>query len=192
MKRSLMHILVVCGLLVAGTASAKNITVTLPMSSVDSYANDRGSYYAVSVSVPADVIGKRLDTVLLEFAVNATATEDSAATPVVGVYPLKRNADGGISDAAGRIDTSAFEAIVPSARPVACGENRIVRVDITDIVKGWIKDPSSNHGLVFGSLTGPSVGTVTLKDQLPSSDGAIQLTFFYQNRFGDRISERNR
>jgi hypothetical protein len=60
-------------------------------------------------------------------------------------------------------------------------------MDITDIVKGWLSNPSSNHGLVIGALTGPNVATVSL--QSSSFDGAaFRVTFCYQNRSGERVS----
>ena len=39
-------------------------------------------------------------------------------------------------------------------------------------------------------LNGPQVGTVTMKDSIRDSGAAVRITFFYQNRFGDRISSR--
>lgn len=82
----------------------------------------------------------------------------------------------------------AFEDVVPSARPIALGENSVVRMNITGIVKSWIGAPASNHGLALGSLTGPEVGAITLNSTVPGSDSAIRITFFYQDRFGDRAS----
>jgi hypothetical protein len=68
------------------------------------------------------------------------------------------------------------------------GEGRVMRVDITDIVKGWLANPSGNHGLVIGALTGPEVGTVSLESAGLGPAAAVRVTFFYQKRFGDRVS----
>jgi hypothetical protein len=137
------------------------------------------------VSIPSEVVGNRLDAVVLEFAVEATASSeaDSVATPEVGVFPLTQAFNDGP-------ETPMFEDAVPSVRPVALGANRVVRMDITDIVRGWMNQPSSNHGLVVGSLTGPEVGTVTLKETIPDSEAAIRVTFYYQNRHGEAMSSR--
>jgi hypothetical protein len=142
--------------------------------------------------LPEDVAGKRLDSVFLEFAVDATplSEEDSVTvTPEVGVFPLTETyqAGGGIG---GRNAEPVFTRLVPSLRPVAGGENRLVKMDVTDTIRGWIANPATNHGLVIGSLTGPEVATVTLKEAIPGGSSPIRITFFYQNRFGDRISAR--
>jgi hypothetical protein len=135
-------------------------------------------------------VGKRLDSVLLEFAVDASPMilEDSTVVvPVVGAFPLTATyTGGGVGN--GRDSAPVFNSAVPSARPIATGENRLVRMDVTDIVKGWMANPSSNHGLVIGSLTGPEAGAVTMRGALPGSESAVRLTFFYQNRFGGRVS----
>lgn len=193
-KRSVTQLFVACAILtLASLALAKNVMVSIPIGEVDVHSGDRGNFYVVSVSIPADVSGNRLDHVFIEFAVDATPTslEDSVATPEFGVFPLTQPyAGGGMGGAPGRDALPTIETTVPSVRPVATGENRLVRMDITKIVEGWIANPSSNHGLVIGSLTGPEVGTVTLRSELPGTDGAIRVVFLYQNRFGDRISER--
>jgi hypothetical protein len=62
--------------------------------------------------------------------------------------------------------------------------------DITDMVRGWRASPSSNHGLVVGSLTGLEVGTVSLQNNALAASTALRVTFFYQNRFGERVSTR--
>jgi hypothetical protein len=63
-------------------------------------------------------------------------------------------------------------------------------VDITGIVNGWIANPSSNHGLVIGALTGPDVGTVSLASAGLGPATAVRVTFFYQNRSGGRVSTK--
>jgi len=178
-------------LALGGLAHAKNATVSIPIGAVEVKSGERGNFYIVSVSIPNDVAGKRLDRVLIEFAVDATPTslEDSVASPAVGVFPLTQTYAGeGIGGAPGIDASPVIESAVPSVRPLMTGENRLVRMDITTIVRGWVANPSSNHGLVIGSLTGPEVGTVTLKDELPRSDNAVRVRFFYQNRFGGPIS----
>jgi hypothetical protein len=68
------------------------------------------------------------------------------------------------------------------------GEGQRVVADITEIVRGWIETPSSNHGLVIGSLMGPKIGIVTLKSDGVAAGTTARITFFYQNRFGQRVS----
>lgn len=148
----------------------------------------------VNVSIPADVAGKRLDSVLLEFAVDATplSPEDSVVvTPEVGAYPLTAPyGSGRPGDGPGMNQQPVFEDVVPSSRPVASGDSRLVRMDITDIVRDWMANPGANYGLVIGSLKGPQVASVTLREAISGGEASIRITFFYQNRFGDRISSR--
>jgi hypothetical protein len=169
-------------------ASAKEATVSIPMQQVSALSGANGPFYIVKVALPEDIVGKRLDSVIMEFAVDAEqlSLEDSVATPMVGVFPLTQAYSAGAR--ADGVDTApTFEGVVPSARPIALGERSVVRMDITDVVKGWLDEPASNLGLVIGALTGPKVSTVTLNPTLPKSDFAIRVTFFYQNRFGDRV-----
>lgn len=166
----------------AGMAFARNLTIKVPMQEIDVRSGARGDSYIVKFSLPADLTGKRLDGVFLDFVVDTSPTSEAEAdaTPFVAVYPLTAAATG---------QTLEYETDVPSVRPVSMGENQTVRVDITDIVKGWLVDPSSNHGLVIGALAGPEVGTVSLKSD--AIDGtALRVTFFYQNRSGERVSTK--
>jgi hypothetical protein len=169
-----------------GIASAKNLTITVPMGSLDARSGVRGDYYVVDFAVPDEVIGKRLDSVLLELAVDVSATspEDSDVTPVVGVFPLSQ------SFASSGPGAPVFETGVASVRPVAVGDNRMLTMDITDIVKGWIAAPATNHGLIIGTLSGPAVGTISLKSATLGPSTALRVTFFYQNRFGERVSNK--
>lgn len=172
-----------------GSAAARDLTISIPMQQVRVLSGESGQFYFIHVSLPAELDGKRLDSAMIEFSVDAEAIAlaDSVATPVFGAYPLTSpyNADAQPSGAAA---TPAFDKVVPSARPIAFGERNVLRMDITDTVKAWIENPQSNFGLVIGSLTGPKIGTVMLNTTLSGSDSAIRITFFYQNRFGDRAA----
>ena len=160
-------------------ATATNTTLTIPMDQIRTRSGARGTFYLVNVLIPRDIVGNRLDMAMIEFAVEATALSesDSVVTPVVGVFPLTREfVDGGQGVNAA---SPVFKGTVPSARPVALGAKRVLRMDITNIVRGWMNEPSSNHGLVIGSLTGPEVGIVTLKETGPGAETPIRITFFY-------------
>jgi hypothetical protein len=193
MRQLVIRLLICATGVFAASAFAKSATIAISIEEVDAYTGQRGDFYVVGIALPDDMAGKRLDGVFLEFAVDAAplSLEDSVASPVVGVFPLSEAFVGrGSGDGPGQDADPVFESTVPSVRPVRVGVNRVLKMDITDIVKGWMNEPESNHGLVIGALTGPEVGIVALKDELPGSESAIRVTFLYQNRFGDRISER--
>jgi hypothetical protein len=184
MKHIITQLMVVCVLgFLAGSAGAKSIAVSIPMNDVHAHTGERGTFYVLDVSVPEDVSGNRLDMVVLEFAVDAIASseEDSVETPVVGVYPITSEFVASRGDGpVGTVEAPETEEIVPSSRPVALGEHRVLRMDITGIVRDWMSEPSSNHGLAIGTLTGPDVGSVTLNETLPGGDAPVRVTFFYR------------
>jgi hypothetical protein len=196
MKFGDIHLLMVLVLVVlAGPAWGRSATVTVPMGDLSARNGVRGAYYILNVTIPEDVLGRRLDSALMELVVDVTASspEDSISCPVVGVFPLTgpMGADGLDSGTGtGREGSSGYAAEVPSVRPVAVGENRTLTLDITSIVKGWIADPTTNHGLVIGTLSGPAIGTISLKSETLGPAAAVRVTYFYQDRFGGRVSRK--
>jgi len=183
MRQTFLFVAIASALVgVSTTALPKSATIKLAMNQITTKtSSERGGFYVVTFSVPEDVVGKRLDTVLLEFYVDATPTTDEEVEemPTVGVYPFTEAFVEG---------EPKFKASVPSVRSVPMGPGQKVLADITEIVRGWIETPSSNHGLVIGSLTGPKIGNVALKNDGVSAGTTAQITFFYQNRFGQRVS----
>jgi hypothetical protein len=166
----------------AGTTLARNVTITIPMQEVGVRESARGEFYVVKFDLPVDLAGKRLDSVFLDFVVDASPTSEAEAdaTPLIAVYPLTAAATG---------PSLEYESDVPSVRPIAMGDEQKVRADITDIVKGWLADPSGNHGLVIGALDGPDVARVSIKSDGLAPGTTVRLTFFYQNRSGERVSK---
>ncbi len=120
---------------------------------------------------------EKLESVVIEFAIDATefSVPDSVVTPIVGVYPLNES----ITSENGP-QTPSLDSLVPSARPVSVGEHRVLRMNIADIVRAWLENPATNHGLAIGSLTGPEVATVTLNESLPGASAAVRITYFYK------------
>lgn len=166
-------------------AHSKSVTVRVDGQSLNSGTTERGPHYVVSLAIPEDVFGKRLDTVMLEFYVDVEADESiemEGFTPSIEVYPLSEAVQVGRSP--------RFITAHPTSRPVALGNGQRVTVDITDIVKGWIDAPSTNHGLVIGSFSGPKLGGLIVRSDVMEGGNALQATFFYQNRFGQRLSGR--
>lgn len=167
-------------------ASSKSITSTVDASVAQTRVQlDRGGWYVFPIEVPADIVGKRLDTVLLEFRIDVTLDESENAdmTPVIAAYPLEER----LSER-----SPVFATSFPSARNVKPGNDQAVLVDITDIVRRWIADPSSNHGVVVGSFTGPKLNGLELENGWAGPGKIARVTFFYQDRSGERLSTRAR
>ena len=100
---------------------------------------------------------------------------------MVAVFPLTETFTG---------SNLAYESAAPTVQTVPVGENRPVKTDITDMVKGWLANPSSNHGVVIGALVGPQAGDMSLKSSALAANTALRLTFFYQNRSRERVSSK--
>ena len=73
MKHLIACLSVLCALVaLSGPALGKSITISVPINQVGVHTGDRGTFYVVNVPIPGDIEGKRLDSVFLEFAVDAT------------------------------------------------------------------------------------------------------------------------
>lgn len=168
---------------VALEADAKSLAVRIDAQSLQSGTSERGTFYFVDLQVPAEISDKRLDAVLLEFYVDVAPDEsiEDEYTPSIEVYPLAAPFQRG--------RTPVYSAAHPTSRPIALGTTQRVTVDVTDIVRSWITTPSTNHGLIIGSFGGPRIGDLDVRNDVLGGNTAIQATFFYQNRFGQRLSE---
>jgi len=166
-------------------AQGKNVTVGLASRDVASYstAQDQlGTFHVMAIAIPEDVVGKRLDTATLELYVDVSLNDEASegSTPVIEVLPLT-NAFAGDGK-------PTFAPTSPAVRNVVPGERRKLLLDITDIVKGWIANPGTNHGLIIGSLTGNKEGEFSLRNDVLGAGVVAKVTFFYQNRSGGRVS----
>ena len=184
MKTAIPVISLILASSIAVVVSAKSITVEISAQAVANGASDeRGAYYVFELEVPEEVIGKRLDTVLLEFYVDVAADEEIEIdyTPSVEVFPLTASLQVGRAP--------SFSTSHPSTRPILVGEGRRVTVDITDIVKAWIESPPTNHGLIMGSFRGPRPGQLQLRSDVIGGGNVMKATFFFQNRTGQRVTQ---
>ena len=166
----------------ASHVDAKRTVVKVPAQDIVTGSFERGKYIVVNLPIPEEITGKRLDAVILEFYVDAAPSEliDAEFVPSVEVYPLSE---------ANRANRSpVYSTAYPTSRPVAIGERQRVQVDIGDIVRGWIAQPSTNFGLIIGSFSGPVIDDVNVRGDVLDGGHAIQATFFYQHRFGQRVS----
>ena len=167
---------------VASHVDAKRAVVKVAAQDLVTGSFERGKYVVVSLPIPEEVMGKRLDAVILEFFVDAASDElfDAQFMPSIELYPLVE---------ANRVDRSpVYLTGYPTSRPVALGERQHVQVDIGDIVRRWIAQPATNFGLIIGSFSGPVLDDLEVRSDVLDGGHAIQATFHYQNRFGQRVS----
>jgi hypothetical protein len=95
-------------------------------------------------------------------------------TPFLEIYTLNQ-------EFAGELDPSQFTTRTsPTVRNVVVGQNRRVVIEITEIVQSYIDNPSGNHGLIIGSLTGNRSGLFSIKTGMFANAGIAKITFFTQ------------
>lgn len=159
---------------VAGVAwSGKTVELRSRDVSVrEAVASEVGPYFVMDIDVPEGLSGERLAGAILEFMVDAdtrvdtTWVEDadtlravvhSTPVPMVEVYALA-SSSGSAQDRENWNEAMSFPV------PVGVGSDKMVRIDITRLVKHLIENPSENHGIVVGSLTGERFGLFTLQE----------------------------
>jgi hypothetical protein len=140
-----------------------------------------GAFRVLRFTVPEAATGSRIDGVLLELHVVVTHRDAvrEGTTPVIEVLALSEECRGDEIPASAPASTSAFN--------VAPGEGRKVTVDITEMVKGWISSPETNHGLAIRFPAALWNGAITIRDDALGGGKAAKVSFVYQNRFGGRI-----
>ncbi len=170
-------------LLLCSGAQGRIATLVLQTTDFATYTTPQaqlGTFHTVKFSVPEEVVGKRLDLVILELYVDVSINDEwrEESAPVIEVLPLTAAfAGNGVAE---------FVPTSTAVRNVIPGERKKLLLDITGIVKGWIAAPESNHELIIGTLTGPKEGTFALRDGVLGAGNVAKVTFAYQNCFGER------
>lgn len=155
---------------------AQRFTTILNSTNVESHSASvgLGDYYTVQLTLPQGVREKDLTMAVLELYVNVSSREfeNAALTSArLEVYALDSAFEGSL-------DPDRF---VPSTtrRTVPLGNGKRVLIDITEIVQYFLDDPTRNHGLVVGSLTGDRLGLFTLNADVlgPGAFGRVTFRF---------------
>ena len=171
-------------------ATERHTVLTIPPGNLTTYetqAEDRGSFFLLTFQVPAAVSGKAMDAVLLEFYVDAGAFGRRADlyenagpgepdafmndTPTIEIFLPKSNYQGGV-------DADALDLTSRVAVPVRLGEDRRVVVDVTALVQEIVSGTKPNYGLVLGSITGMREGDFTIRSNRVGSGAVAKLLFY--------------
>jgi len=162
-------------ILAAGNSSAERYTVALDATSLRAITPEDeslGKIYLAEIDVPRILEGKELLGAIMEIVVDVdsrTTNELTNQTPMLEVYALTE-------EFANELDPAILDTNSPSRRTVVIGNARSVKIDIEEVVKGYIADPNSNYGLVLGSLTNARDGLFDLK----SNNGRLAtITYYY-------------
>jgi len=140
-----------------------------------------GEYHFVELAIPAGVTEGNLLAVFLEcyldvdvraaqVVVGESTVEYKEPAPVLQVYPLTEAWSGTVEGES--LDEDAGERIT-----VRAGEDRRVRIDITRMVKGFLRNPSGNHGFVIGSLTNDRSGLFGMSDDFGGGN-KVKVTYY--------------
>ncbi len=164
-------------MMLASAADAGRVSVYVTPADLSTYSPadaTLGDYYVLQFEVPDEIKGQPVRWAFLELFCDVSAKEMSGylnEAPLIEVYALS-------STFSGTLDPSQFEPqTLPLVRNVAAGLNRRVVIDITEIVKSYIKNPAKNHGLIIGSLKGRRDGLFSVKSNSLGSGAVAKITF---------------
>jgi hypothetical protein len=129
--------------------------------------------YTLRFDVPDDVRTRKLVSAVLEFYADVSATavnEWVNETPVIELYALNASVSENVS-------VGTFRRPSAAVRAVRIGQGRRITLDLTEIVRDWIKDPRSNHGVALGSFRGGRECVLSLRDGILGSEQFAKITF---------------
>ncbi len=127
-----------------------------------------GQYYVVQYALPQGVEASEVDRAVLEVYVDVAAKareEYVNEAPLIEVFALTEAPNGGV-------EVGQLDAATRTSRPVARGEDRRVRIDVTKIVQAHLAGGLENHGLAIGSLSGMREGDIAFVEGM-FPDGAV-------------------
>jgi hypothetical protein len=185
MSRKVVFVLAItaaCSLLAGATAvNAARHAIDLTANDLVAYAastDEADRYYTVRVPVPEAIRGKELYGAYVVLYVDVESTGGDGfvnETPVLEAFALK-------SAFAGEVDENQLGAPAFGPRNVVRGVDRRVVLDVTDIVRSYLDDPASNHGLIIGSLTDIRDGRFTVKTGVLGRDAMARVIFHFRDR----------
>jgi hypothetical protein len=129
-----------------------------------------GAYYVLAVT-PPEV--RRVQQAWIEFRADLAVPEINGfryPTSLFQVFMLNRE----LTDEPTEEDLEPLR--VPMSRPVATGDNRSIKIDVTEFVQRILADPSANRGLVLGAVTGDRRGDFAIKSGVLGPGLVARLT----------------
>lgn len=178
----ILSILTVC-LISVPPGHAKRLTVFVENTALTNYEHSdtaRGDYYTLQVQVPQEIVGKKLYGAILELTLDVTGADrdsTSVKVPVLEVYALNASFTGSLEAADVITETATIRNVPP-------GNDRRVRIDITDVVKAYLEQPTKNYGLIIGGLASYREGSVSITQNAYKSGNVARIDFHYDSRSG--------
>ena len=158
----------------AGAASVQTpgkISIMIRGTDASVHAGEKttlGQYYTVQYALPDNLASEHVERAMLEVYVDVRAKtrEDYInEAPMLEVYAPTEPFAGGV-------DLKKLDVATRAGRPIALGEKRLVRIDVTRIVRAHASKMLANNGLVIGSLSGMREGDFAIVAGM-FPDGAI-------------------
>ena len=169
--------------LLAASSHAAEYVIDVPASAVASVEGAAGrSWKRFHAALPSQASTVRVDGAFLDVRVSAASVLDasSALVPIVEVAEY--------SEPEGERTSFVAADKVASRLPVRAGTSRVVRLDVTHVVRSAIARGETSFDFVLGAVTEGATGSFTI-DTLDERGGKARLSVIYQPRFGNRASE---
>ena len=150
----------------------------LTSNEVTTFANegDLGNSYIINMSLPPRLKGKSLNSANLVFYVDVDSREIGDYkndSPIIEVYAVDGLVAGEPNDELVR-PTSA-------ARSVLLGERRRVRVNVTTIIRSFMRSTDSAHTIAVGSFTGDRFGIFELRSDVMENGTVAYLDLHWSD-----------
>lgn len=137
-----------------------------------------GQYYTIQYALPEKLTGQQVERAILELYVDvrAKAREDYVnQAPTLEVYAPTEALTGGV-------EIESLDGETRAGRPVALGEGRLVRIDVTKIIRAHLSGALENDGLVIGSLSGMREGDFTVIENRFPDGAAARLNIYARDQ----------
>lgn len=190
----ILTVILVAAIFTVSGNAAKKRTIPIAFSDFTTYTpsdNEFGNYYKLRLDTPSGIVAEDLDMAVLEFVVDVGSKlrgdweildADSNVTigfidntPSIEIYGLK-------TECSGEVDIRDLEISSRVVRPLSIGPYQRVVVDVTAIIKSYVRTPTKNHGLIIGSLTGMRNGDFVIKNNAFGNGNAAEVRLYYTQR----------
>jgi hypothetical protein len=184
--RRIMYVVVITFVMAFSysTSVADHVTINYRVNDVASVKSDgaeTGNLDVFGLTIPQEVIGKRIDAVIVEFYLDADHTLETTRTEYVPVCvsPVLMRPEP--------TTTVARDLNTAVTVPVHVGGGQRATADITSLVRDWIAKSETNHDLTIG-LTDEAAKTssISMRSDGYGDDTVVRVTYYYSDRLGGR------
>jgi hypothetical protein len=135
-----------------------------------------GPYYVLSVPAIQGITAASVHAASLEIVFAVSSRDpgyDIDAALMLEVYRTT-------SDVRAGIDPQRLVRPSPMSRSIRAGENRRVRLDVTEAIRQYLREPEGGLELAIGSLTESRRGVFALRSGVLGAGSLARLTIVYR------------